>query len=200
MAARLRKLTTIGFDFFPPPIYYFAAMHAGFPDFVAASGAAAAGAMFAGTLSAATLPRLSDQLLNNDSLIEAQCRFYRDEQGRAAFRLHLSGTLPLECQRCRQMLHWPLSRDVDFRVVASETQAALIEDDAVEPCIALDGRVDLAATIEDEILLSLPFAPCHEAGCGDEAPGLPDVAKDERRSGDSPFAVLEQLRRQRGGE
>lgn len=186
------------FDFRRVRLYYPPPMHAGLPDFVVVARAAANARVFSGKLPVSALRRLSDRLLDTGGFIDTWCRFRRDEQGRAIFRLRLDGALFLECQRCGEGFYWPLSRELDFQVVTSEAKASRITDEVVEPCIAQDGRVDLLATIEDEIILSLPIVSRHgnEAACASQAPVAQEL--DQGRDEESPFAVLKRIEAPKG--
>jgi uncharacterized protein len=114
-----------------------------------------------------------------------------DKLGYPQLRLHVSGSINLLCQRCLT----PLSVEIDSEAVlvlakdearADEIEAQL-DDDAID-VIAVPGELNLNDLIEDEALLSLPFAPKHDV-CPDQAG--PDPVKDSKAS---PFAVLKNLK------
>jgi uncharacterized protein len=81
-----------------------------------------------------------------------------------------------------------------FRFVGSEEEAEAQDEEAEEDVLALSPDFNLAALIEDEVLLALPVVPRHEA-CPVEVklavadPGF-DAALAEKRN---PFAVLAKL-------
>ncbi len=108
--------------------------------------------------------------------------------------LHLTAsvTVPLTCQRCLGPVPEPLEVDRWFRFVADEAAAEAEDDDCDEDLLALEPRPDMLGVLEDELLMSLPLVPMHEA-CPEPVPlidpqPLPD-AQDERPN---PFAQLAQ--------
>lgn len=95
-----------------------------------------------------------------------------DARERPVLRLKVSGRLPLQCQRCLQLLDFELVLDSTLRLVPAAMLDAEMSDDPDEPdCVAASTELDLAALIEDEILLALPAYPRHEVG---ECSGAPD--------------------------
>lgn len=106
-------------------------------------------------------------------------------------RLTVVGTLALACQRCLVPFAHPVGLDVLLEVVRSdeEADAAPLDDDEADVIVGATA-FDLAALIEDEILLSLPSAPRH-----DVCPAPTDEAAPVAANGKpSPFAVLAQLK------
>jgi uncharacterized protein len=65
-------------------------------------------------------------------------------------------------------IEFGLAIDAILRLVPESSRDAEQSDDPDEPdCIAASSELDLAALIEDEILLALPAYPRHEGqGCG----------------------------------
>ncbi len=113
--------------------------------------------------------RLADQLwrapheVKTESDVHYELSGGQDSRERSILSLRVSGHLALQCQRCMQALAFALSVDTTVRLV----EEALIEqeysDDPLEwDCIAQSSEMDVAAFIEDEILLSLPAYPRHE--------------------------------------
>lgn len=78
--------------------------------------------------------------------------------------IRLAFTPILPCARCLEPVTLaPITAETRFRFAASEDQAAR-EDREAEDCdvIAHDPALDLAALIEDEVLLSLPMFASHD--------------------------------------
>lgn len=103
--------------------------------------------------------------------------------------LSVDAVMPLVCQRCLQPVEVPLVVRRDFRFVADEAQALAEDDEAEEDLLVADAHFDLAALIEDELLLALPLVPTH-ADC--TAPAVASSPADAPRA--HPFAVLAGLR------
>ncbi len=136
-----------------------------------------------GELHQSDLPRLAE----SQCVIEA-VRFALsgaiDPEGRPMLRVSVRGGVHLVCQRCLGPIEIPLQIDSELLLVRSERETAEADDDLDR--IVGDKAMDVAALIEDEILLVLPMVPRHEH-C-DVAP----VAAQERRP--SPFAMLGKLK------
>ncbi len=109
-----------------------------------------------------------------------------------AARLTVQADLVLTCQRCLGPVHRKVESDAQL-AFAKEGTPALPDDLEV---VGGDPRtLDLAALVEDELLLSLPIVPQHGAGeaCvlrrGAVRPGGEAQAPEMRR----PFAGLKDL-------
>lgn len=114
--------------------------------------------------------------------------------------LHLSAhtALPLQCQRCLRPVPFTVDAERSFQFVRGEEQAAELDADAEDDVLALPRSLDLLPLLEDELLLSLPLVPRHDA-CPVSLPasvGEEDVAAVPA---DNPFAALAALRRPGGG-
>jgi uncharacterized protein len=117
----------------------------------------------------AAFARLQDVLISNDGELDYEVLGTKDDMGRPALRVRVSGPLQLTCQRCLKALPYALRVDATLVLAGSEAE---IEAQPVEPegpDRILGGREMAVATLlEDEVLLSVPFAPRHEecAGAG----------------------------------
>jgi uncharacterized protein len=111
----------------------------------------------------------------------------------------VQGNLPLVCQRCLQVFEAAIDTRSELLLARDETELARLDTEEAEVLLA-SAPLDAATLIEDELLLSLPFAPRHpegqcsavavpERGAGEE--GEPGVA--------SPFARLAALKKGSGG-
>ncbi|MCU0967240.1 MAG: DUF177 domain-containing protein [Rubrivivax sp.] len=107
-------------------------------------------------------------------------------------RLRADGVVPLQCQRCLQPLAQPLAVDRWFRFVATEDEAARLDEELDDDVLVWSRAFDLVALVEDELLLALPIVPRHEA-CPEPLP-LP-VADADDPAPAHPFAELAALRR-----
>jgi uncharacterized protein len=142
-----------------------------------------------GVLEVQALPRLHDLLTEVRGRIDYRLSGITGERGALRLRLEIGGTLPLICQRCLGAVEEELAIDSLLELVpedAEPTQEEL-EDDTLD-FLPVASTLDISALIEDEILLALPVAPCHDT-CGLPA----DVGTSERMS---PFAPLARLKRQ----
>ena len=87
-----------------------------------------------------------------------------DPRGTMFLLLRIEGALTMACQRCLGEMRHPLA--LDHRLVLARDAAELERLDADPDCdaIPVEGRLDLIALIEDEVLLSLPLAAMHAEG------------------------------------
>ncbi len=136
-----------------------------------------------GELPIASLTRVLDCL--TDSANSVGHLSYRIEgrvapRNRSQLLLQVDGVLSLCCQRCLEGVEYPIELRSLLEIVDNEgdlTQEEL-EDDSRDFLLAQE-ELDVAALIEDEILLALPTVPRHEscvlpqAGQGTTAKILP---------------------------
>ncbi len=164
---------------------------------------ARAGEKITGTVQASALSRLREQMpstsqkegkAGQDGRVNYAVAGGVTERGHDALSLQLSGAVELICQRCLEPVTVTVesSRRIIFAENAEvlETQYDAEDSDAVEP----EAELDIATLIEDEILLSLPLAPMHDAGVCQAAISEPLPARM------SPFAALAGLTRKPGDE
>jgi uncharacterized protein len=160
------------------------------------------GASVQQTLAPAQLARLAPTLAGIAGEIHFEFTGGIDERGRPAALLDLHATLPLRCDLCGRELRFTCDHQQRFFFVPTERELDAVPID-VEADEALLGSsaFDLAALVEDELILQLPISPrhpqcvpeVHETGSaargGDEEPG--GQAADRPH----PFAALARLRK-----
>jgi uncharacterized protein len=142
-----------------------------------------------GSLPIAGLTRLHESLHDTLGRLEYVVRGGADARRRPTLMLEIRGTLHLRCQRCLGVLDHTL-RIANTLVLVSpaEAESAQADEDEFE-WIAASPALDVAVLIEDEVILSLPYAPRHEEGrCG-----WADAAREPVRS--AAFARLAALRK-----
>lgn len=90
------------------------------------------------------------------------------EAGRPALRLQVQATLWLTCQRCLEKYPEQLNLDSVLPIARNDAELAQWEaDDPMLDALVADPRLEVAALVEDEILLGLPVAPLHPGdACG----------------------------------
>lgn len=168
--------------------------------------AARAGTRLAGTLDGGRLPRLA-AIAEPVGPLEVSLDFapWQAAGGArvtAAVRvaMHAAGRLRSTCQRCLEPVEF--AADLDTEVVLTPHEAP--GDDTDHVVVPAGELVDLAALVEDELILSLPFAPAHADGeCAQILPRVdaPAVERRETRARrDNPFAALGALKRRESGD
>jgi uncharacterized protein len=130
---------------------------------------AKSGESLSGSLRFEELPRLRESLRPDDVAVQ-----YRLSgclaAGRPALRLEIDATVWLICQRCMTAYPEVLSLDSLLPVARNEAELARWEKlDPLLDALVADPQLDLAALVEDEILLSLPTVPLHAEGQCDPA-------------------------------
>lgn len=125
---------------------------------------ARAGESLAGMLDVAELARLADRL----SEAEGDVRYRLTGQvrdGKPSLSLRVEADLKLSCQRCLESFVYPLRTDATLLLAKNEAQLALWEEaDPLCDGVVAEPHMDIAALVEDEILLALPVAPRHPDG------------------------------------
>lgn len=146
----------------------------------------------AGSLAVADLERLHDVLCDPSGEIRYDLAGSTDKDGEAALHLQVDGALSLACQRCLGPVKFRVELERTLKLVAPGKP---LGDPADEPedveHIHAERELDVAALVEDEVLLALPMAAMHDAGqCAEPAKraGLNDQM--------SPFSALNVLKRQ----
>jgi len=126
----------------------------------------------------------------------AQGELKPDPAGQAQARLHLQVevSLPLTCQRCLSPVEVLVQIDQSFRFVATEAQAELEDDASPEDLLVLSPDFDLAALIEDEVLMDLPVVPRHDTCPVALKLSVADAGFEPEAPKPNPFAVLAGLK------
>ncbi len=115
-------------------------------------------------------------------------------QAQVGLFLSVSTSLPLTCQRCLGPVDVPVQIERAFRFVETEAQAELEDDASPEDLLVLSRDFDLAALIEDEVLMDLPVVPRHDTCPVPVKLTAADAGFVEASPKPSPFAVLAGLK------
>jgi uncharacterized protein len=104
--------------------------------------------------------------------------------------LAVRAALPMQCQRCLQTALQDIDEQVVFRLVDAEPEITLEELEADDEALDARAPIDLHELVEDQLILALPLVPMHET-----CPRPLDAGEPVRIERESPFAVLERLRK-----
>lgn len=147
-----------------------------------------------GEVRLAELPRLLDILENPQGTLSYTVQGGVDKQGNSFLDVGVIGLCRLRCQRCLNGLDYPVR--LDTRLMLRDQASLDALDDIVAggeeeefDSILADTHLNVLDMLEEEILLSLPIAPKHEAGACQAADG-----ENAQREEKSPFAVLAKLK------
>jgi uncharacterized protein len=124
---------------------------------------AQAGRRLSGSLPIPVMARLQDSLFDRSGEVRFEVIGGFDARQRPVLTLEISGVLYLQCQRCLGALEHVL-RLSNTLLVVSGTVAGEDADDGELEWIEASTELDVAGLVEDEILLSLPYAPRHGEG------------------------------------
>ena len=142
-----------------------------------------------GSLPLPGLSRLKDSLADAVGTIEFEVTGGQDARSRPILTVAIHGMLHLRCQRCLEALDYPLRLVNTLLLVAAGAGAAGELDDEDVEWIESSRELEVASLVEDEILLSLPYAPRHEEGQCEQGQ---TAAKDG--AGSPAFAKLAALK------
>lgn len=146
-------------------------------------------------------PRLKEQTLSQDKMVEVSIQFYYDKLLRfPAFKMSLKTTFVLECQRSLEPFEF--ETEISVNGVFVETLTLVEEVPNNVEIYELEGlendKLSLVTLIEDELLLSIPLAPIND--CAEMAyENSPEEvlssteAHKELKTKKSPFAALKGL-------
>ncbi len=153
-----------------------------------------AGKRFVGRIDVGRLARLSEELLDARTEVEYELSFGRDEQNRASVKGRINATLYLQCQRCLEILEFPVDREISLALVEGLDEAQALPD-RYEPLLLEEARISLFDLLEDELLLALPQVPKHgPEACTPGAAQTEYSAAGQQAAPDGPFALLAKLK------
>ena len=131
---------------------------------------AARGGELSGTIDPVRLPRLGDQVVAEGGSVAWRIRGGDDGQGRPALTVTVEGDVPVTCQRCLGTMRQPVAQETVLLLARNEAEVVRLDGASDCEVILAAAPVEALAVVEDELLLSLPFAPRHEQGCAADAP------------------------------
>lgn len=130
-----------------------------------------------GSIEPGRLERLEDRIAEETAeadggRIDWSIRGAADEQGRPAITVSIEGTVPLECQRCLGVLDQPVQQSTMLLLARDEADLLHLDEASEHEVVLANAPLDPVALVEDELLLTLPFAPRHEASCSPAGPAV----------------------------
>lgn len=157
------------------------------------NGLARAGESVVGIVRLADLGRVRDLLADDEGSLGFAVKGRLDERGRPVLAVKLEGSVTLNCQRCLLPFLFDLDSETEILLAATEEELALWDDEEGEAVLAA-APMDLQELLEDELLLTLPYAPRHPEGVCAPAGGSAKASEDAHR-----FASLAALKRKPTG-
>jgi uncharacterized protein len=119
-----------------------------------------------GTLDLASSDRLADRLSEHvapgNSTVAWRIEGTTDRAGRPALAVSIAGSAALTCQRCLGEMAHSIARTTVTVLAKSESDADVLDADSADEVLVADRPLDPVNLVEDELLLTLPYAPMHE--------------------------------------
>lgn len=147
------------------------------------------GRKISGEAPLAEMPRLLDTLENPQGVLSYTVHGGMSSFGVPLLDVSMAGQVQLCCQRCLNVMDYPISLEERLLLRDQASLDALDDDEEEFDSILAEAHLDVLNILEEEILLSLPIAPRHESGnCM--------AAANESRQGEVkyPFAALAGLK------
>ena len=117
-----------------------------------------------GTLDVGGSDRLADRVAEGEASVSWRIAGTADEVGRPALEISIDGDVVLTCQRCLSDFAMPVAHRTVAVLARSESDADALDAQSDREVLVADHPLDPVELIEDELLLTLPYAPMHEAG------------------------------------
>jgi uncharacterized protein len=121
-----------------------------------------------GKIAIADMDRLQEQLHSSSGDLHYTLLGGIGDNGKPYLVCRINGELTLKCQRCLDVLAFPVTIESTLELVKAEENFLPLEDedDSVDT-IPADAAMDVGALIEEEVMLNLPLAAMHTSGeCG----------------------------------
>ena len=120
-----------------------------------------------GSLDVVASERLEDRTAPGPGAVSWRIEGIRDEAGRPAIAIDIEGSVSVTCQRCLSDFALPVERRTIAVLARSEKEADELDASSDHEVVVADHPLDAVELVEDELLLSLPYAPMHDTDCGE---------------------------------
>lgn len=170
------------------------------PEFLDFVQKADHGAEIKGVWPLARMQRFAAMLLDDAGDVQVDLHFGRHGKLRVVSG-DLSADLTVTCQRCMQAMQYPLQAHINLAFIKDDAQADALPAE-FEPLLLEADEMNLAAVIEDELLLALPLVLAHEQNCSDflqqqaQQQEQEAAMAAEQKAKNNPFAALKDLRKE----
>lgn len=143
--------------------------------------------------------RLVEGTVDDKGDVTVNVRLHRDAQGLFLMEGRMATTVKLTCQRCLEPVATAIDAEVHLWLLRDEEQADRLPDDADFLVLDENGGIDLAAALEDELILALPLVPMHES-CEAYPVDQSDAEETDAPARPNPFLVLASLKKDQSGK
>ncbi len=138
-----------------------------------------------GTIENSQLLRARDLMSSHAGIIEWSLSGSVGLDGKSKLTLLIKCVVQMPCQRCLESVSVDLNLKSEFILVRDDSEIPSEDDDVDEyDYLVADAEMDVLALVEDEVLLTLPYAPKHRVeDCSVKSEQLETKAPN-------PFAAL----------
>ena len=124
------------------------------------------GGVLNGTLDVEASERLEDRTAPGSATVSWRIEGTKDELGRPAIAIDIEGAVPVTCQRCLSDFPLPVEHRIVAVLARNEKEADELDASSDHEVVIAEHPLDAVELVEDELLLTLPYAPMHDNECG----------------------------------
>jgi len=140
------------------------------------------------------LARLGEVIASPEGEVSYELDFGRDEFNIAYVAVRATAMLTVICQRSLEPFVLPVEIDTRLGLIVRESEEASLPPGYEALLVEEDGKLDPAATIEDELLLALPLVPVNpDYELPDDMVGADEEEESLPETSENPFAALRGL-------
>jgi uncharacterized protein len=149
---------------------------------------------FQGSLPVSAFSRLGEVIASPEGDVTYELDFGRDEFNIAYVAVRAKAGLTVICQRSLEPFVLPVEIDARLGLIVEENEEAALPPGYEALLVEQDGKLDLLATIEDELLLALPLVPVNpDYVLPDDMISAGEEEETSQEPSENPFAALRGL-------
>jgi uncharacterized protein len=115
-----------------------------------------------GTIENSQLIRARDLMSSHTGIVKWALSGSVGLDGKSKLTLLIKGVVQMPCQRCLESVSVDLNLKSEFILVRDDSEIPSEDDDVDEyDYLVADAEMDILTLVEDEVLLTLPYAPKH---------------------------------------
>lgn len=151
-----------------------------------------------GTIDFSRMKRFEECLLENSGNVQVELEFSTNKSKQRVIIGKLLASAPVACQRCLDAVQIDLEDSFTLALVRQESDIAKLEG-SLDPWICEDHKLDVAALIEEQLLLCLPIVSTHDdknclTNLGYNEQKITALSGETTDSSKNPFAILKTLK------
>lgn len=151
-----------------------------------------------GTIDFSRMKRFEECLLENSGNVQVELEFSTNKSKQRVIIGKLLASAPVACQRCLDAVQIDLEDSFTLALVRQESDIAKLEG-SLDPWICEDHKLDVAALIEEQLLLCLPIVSTHDdknclTNLGYNEQNITALSGGATDSSKNPFAILKTLK------